>query len=216
MESPDGKLEYVKRKDIDKVKRIVQRDYYQDVLDRLRVIRGRIERFLKIYDMDSINEVYNNLSDAKKVLVVPTIPTDEQYIELWRKRNVGGMNSFPEEGQFLTIRGEKVRSKSEKILADMFEKLGVPYSYEPQVRINDGKYLYPDFALLNVRTRKTVYWEHFGLASDGEYAKSALSKLELYEQAGLELGTDLIVSMEFAKMPLNIKQITGKINKYLL
>ncbi len=77
MESPDGKLEYVKRKDIDKVKRIVQRDYYQDVLDRLRVIRGRIERFLKIYDMDSINEVYNNLSDAKKVLVVPTIPTDE-------------------------------------------------------------------------------------------------------------------------------------------
>ncbi len=206
----------MKQKDMDKVKRIVQRDYYQAVLNRLHFTQGKIEKFLKVYDMDSINAVYNNLSDAKKALVAPIIPTDEQYIEIWRKRNTGGLNSFPEEGQFLTIRGEKVRSKSEKILADMFEKSGIPYSYEPQLRINDGKILYPDFALLNVRTRRTIYWEHFGLASDGEYAKNALSKLNSYEQAGFELGNDLIISIETIQKPLDIKQIREKIKRYLL
>ena len=216
LEKDDGKLEYIRESNIDKVKRIVQRDYYNVVLDKLLTMKYRIERFLKLYDISSIEDVYNNLSDARKALVKPLIPTDESYISEWRSMNRGGMNPFPEEGLYQTLRGEKVRSKSEKILADLFAKYEIPYSYEPQVILNDGRTVYPDFALLNVRTRKTIYWEHLGLITDGEYAKNALLKLHIYEQAGIGIGKDMIISMESVKIPLNLKYVEKKIKEYLI
>ena len=216
LEKKDGKLEYIRTSDIDKVKQIVQRDYNKVLLDKLLTMKYRIERFLKIYDISSIEDVYNNLSDARKALVKPLIPTDEQFISEWRSRNRGGMNPFPEEGIYQTIRGERVRSKSEKILADLFARYEIPYSYEPKVVLHDGRTMYPDFVLLNVRTRKTIYWEHFGLITDGEYAKNALSKLNLYDQAGIDIGKDLLISMESPKIPLNLKHVEKKIREYLI
>ncbi len=216
MQKDDGRLEYVKEKDIDKVKRIVQRDYYNALLDNLRTARYRIERFTKLYDIGSIERVYDNLSEARKALVTPMIPSDESYIAEWRVRNIGGANTFPEEGKYPTARGELVRSKSEKILADMFEKFGVPYSYEPQIVLPNGKSIYPDFALLNVRIRKTIYWEHLGLITDGDYASRALLKINQYDKIGIEVGKELIVSMESDENPLDIKLIEKKIKEYLL
>ncbi len=216
LQKDDGKLEYIKEKDLDRVKKIVQRDYYNTLLDKLLTVRYRIDRFIKIYDIDSIQMAYDGLSEARKALVKPLILSDEDFIIKWRDENIGGLNPFPEEGEYVTLKGERVRSKSEKILADLFEKHEIPYIYEPQIKIDSEKKLYPDFALLNVRTRKTVYWEHFGLISDGEYAKNALSKLNLYEQVGVEVGNNLIITMESGKSPLNIKLIMEKIRRHLL
>ena len=216
LQKTDGRLEYVKEKDIDKVKSIVQRDYYNALLDNLLTVRYRIERFTKIYDIGSIARVYDDLSEARKVLVTPLIPSDEEYITDWRARIVGGANTFPEEGKYLTARGELVRSKSEKILADMFEKFNIPYIYEPQIVLPNGKCLYPDFALLNVRTRKTIYWEHFGLIVDGEYSRHALLKINQFDKIGIEVGKELVITMESDDIPLDIKQIEKKIKEYLL
>ena len=69
LQKDDGKLEYVKEKDIYKVKRIVQRDYYAALLDNLLTVRYRIERFTKIYDIGSIARVYDDLSEARHALL---------------------------------------------------------------------------------------------------------------------------------------------------
>ena len=55
-----------------------------------------------------------------------------------------------------------------------------------------------------------------GLISDGDYAKSALNKLNLFEQSGLRLGEDLIISMESPKMPLKLKQVEEQMQRYLM
>ncbi|SFH72967.1 hypothetical protein SAMN04487830_106120 [Pseudobutyrivibrio sp. OR37] len=73
-----------------------------------------------------------------------------------------------------------VRSKSEKIIADALEKYNVPYQYEPMLELGYNT-IYPDFVVLNLRTRKTVYWEHLGLVSDIEYSTAFY-----YEQRGYE------------------------------
>lgn len=216
LQKDNGKLEYVKSQDIDKVKRIVQRDYYDALLDTLLTVRYRIARFIKLYDISSINMVYDNLSEARKALVTPIIPSDENFIKEWREHNIGNVNPFPEEGKYPTLKGEYVRSKSEKILADLFEKYEIPYVYEPRIVLTNGKYLYPDFALLNVRKRKTVYWEHFGLISDGDYAQKALTKISLYEQVGIVVGENLIISMESERIPLDVMRIEKKIRDYML
>ena len=76
--------------------------------------------------------------------------------------------------------------------------------------------MYPDFALLNVRKQKTIYWEHFGLLSNEEYSKHIFEKLIIYEKSGIEPGTDLIFTMESDKIPLDVKTIEKKITGYLL
>jgi hypothetical protein len=212
----DGKRTYLKKENMAMVAAVAQRDYDRAVMKTLLDTRYLIERFLRKYDVDAIENVYNKLCDARKVLVTPIIKPDEEFIQSWKQTHIGGKNEYPASVTFLTEQGENVRSKSEKILADLFLKYGIPYTYEPQLCLENGKCFYPDFALLNVRTRKTIYWEHFGLISDGEYAKKTLQKLSLYEESGLVVGEDLLFSMESEVMPLNITLLEQKIHQSLL
>lgn len=212
----DGQRVYIKKRDWDKVRKAFQRDYYEEVRKALLTQKYRLERFLKLYDLSSISQVFDNLCDARKNMVSPIIDTDENYLEQWFKDHPGNMNTFPEEGTFITDNGEYVRSKSEKILADLFLKLGVPYVYEPRIVLSSGLSAYPDFVLLNLRTRKTYYWEHLGLISDDSYSSKALLKIYAYEKEDIILGENFIISMETPDAPLDVKRIKEKVEKYLM
>ncbi len=212
----NGKRIYVKNQDMDMVRGIVQKDYEEAIYKELTTVRYRIQRFLKCYDVTQINKVYSNLAEARKQLVKPLIPTDEQFVEEWYQSHKDNQNSFPEKGTYLTAHGEHVRSKSEKIIADLFEKYEIPYRYEPMLKLSDGRCVFPDFVVLNLRRRKTIYWEHFGLITDGEYAKKTLQKLSFYEESGLVVGKDLLFSMESDLMPLNVTLLEQKIHQYIL
>ncbi len=211
-----GKRTYVKAKDMGLVRDIVQRDYDEEIYKVLMSIRYRIQQFLKLYDVTQINKVYSDLAGARKQLVKPLIPSDEEFVELWYQSHKDNQNSYPEHGVYLTTRGERVRSKSEKIIADLFEKYEIPYCYEPMLELSDGRCVFPDFAVLNIRRRKTIYWEHFGLITDGEYAKKTLQKLSSYEERGFVVGEDLLFSMESEEMPLNVTLLEQKIRQYIL
>lgn len=176
----------------------------------------QIEHFMKIYNPYAIEDVYNKLCDARKALITPIIPTNETFVRNWREMHMGNQNDYPMAATYLTQQGEYVRSKSEKILADLFLKYEIPYCYEPKLQLDNGKSLFPDFAVLNIRTRKTIYWEHFGLISDEKYASNALEKLHIYEANGWTLGDNLLYSLESENIPLNIKLLEQKINDYLL
>ena len=70
---------------------------------------------------------------------------------------------FKETDPFIyTERGERVRSKSEKILADYFYSHNIPYKYEHPLYLTGFGIVYPDFTVLSQRTRHEMYWEHNG------------------------------------------------------
>ena len=212
----NGERKYVKMQDLDKVRSIVQKDYDEAVYKALITVRYRIQRFLKQYDVKQIDRAYSGMAEARKCLVQPLIPTDEQFVEEWYQTHKDNQNPFPEQGVYLTARGEHVRSKSEKIIADLFEKYEIPYRYEPLLELSEGRSVCPDFAVLNVRQRKTMYWEHFGLITDGDYARKTLQKLSAYEESGYAVGEKLLFSMESEQMPLNVTLLERKIRQYLL
>ncbi len=212
----EGKRKYVKSKDLDTVRDTVQKSYDESVHHVLLNQRYQIERFLKLYDITAIVRTFEKMSEARKQLVEPLVPTDEQYIEEWYDRHHGGQNTFPMQNTYMTARGEKVRSKSEKIIADLFDKYKIPYRYEPMLELESGQSVCPDFVVLNVRRRKTLYWEHFGLVSDDEYAKRTLKKMNIYEESGFIIGRDILFSMESEEAPLNTKMLERKIKDYLL
>ena len=167
---------------MDTVRKIVQRSYDESVHQKLLTVKYQIERFLKLYDPDSITKAYSDLADARKQLVNPLIMTDEQYVKEWYSNHPGCQNTFPIKDGYLTSRNEEVRSKSEKIIADLFDKYNIPYRYEPRLEMPDGSVVYPDFAVLNVSRRKTMYWEHFGMMDNPEYSAQFVNKINLYKR----------------------------------
>ena len=75
--------------------------------------------------------------------------------------------------------------------------------------------VYPDFTVMNPRTRQIKYWEHFGMMDDPEYAQKAVQKIVTYGQNGILQGKQLIITFETSFMPLNQKQILPLIQEFL-
>lgn len=214
-EKGSGHEKYIPSKDKEFTRRLVQRDYEEKALRKLESMQHDMDRFLKKCDAKILDHLYDNLCDGRKILVTPLSLPDDEYVKRWLESFPGEQNPYPEQGKYETDQGEIVRSKSEKILADMFHKLKIPYRYEPKVTLDNYKSFYPDFACLNVRKRKTVYWEHLGLVSDADYATKNYAKLESYERNGILLGDTLLVSMETAQNPLDLALIRKKIETFL-
>ena len=68
-----GKRIYIKTKDKIKAKKAIQKNYLESVRKVILTQRYRIERFLKLYDPDAIENVFEELCEARKVMVDPLI-----------------------------------------------------------------------------------------------------------------------------------------------
>ncbi|CBK75457.1 hypothetical protein CIY_29210 [Butyrivibrio fibrisolvens 16/4] len=210
---------YLKSGEIIKYAGIIQRDYDLLINYKLQKIQkklSRISRDIKDADLEQITGIYEKMASAKKPYITPIIESDEEFIARWYERNQSGQNTYPIEGIIYTARGEHVRSKSEKILADLFEKYDIPYVYEPMLKLKNGHVVSPDFVLLNTRQRKTIYWEHLGLIDQEEYAVKNLLKLQSYEDSGIVLGENLFISMESTKQGMNTKIVEMYIKNMFL
>ena len=209
---------YLRISDLVKYSSLIQRDYDIKVNKKLVKMQKKLTRIakdLREIDLSEIKAIYNKQPNAKKPYITPIIPSDEDFIARWYEENKGAQNTFPIEGNIYTERGEHVRSKSEKILADLFYKYDIPYVYEPKVKLSNGHMVCPDFALLNKETRQTIYWEHLGLINQDEYAVRNLEKLHEYEESSLILGENLLISMESTKKGLNTKLVEMQIKKII-
>ncbi|SHI31773.1 hypothetical protein [Pseudobutyrivibrio xylanivorans] len=211
-----GKKEYANSKKMKLVKKIAQRDYELIVNKKLNVLRGRINRFLSGYHLDDIGKIYDDMHPVRRELLVPFIEPDEAYIQRWLEENPDHQNDFYGNGKIATANGGYVRSKSERIIADLLDKYHVPYRYEPRLELVGRHIVYPDFMVLNVRKRKTLYWEHLGLLSEYSYAQKNFTKINDYEEGGLLLGKNLIITMETEEAPINTKLVEEKIKLYCL
>ena len=214
LKTENGDKQYIKKKYIKDITKFAQRDYEIDINQKLKQLESKLQRFLASYDISFLNE-YDRFSEPKKAILKSFVMSEEQMIEKWYESNGAMQNSFYGEGIYQTNRGEMVRSKSEKIIADTLEKYNVPYKYEPLLELGYST-VFPDFAVLNVRNNKTLYWEHLGLIADDDYAIKNFRKIQLYEKSGYIHGKDLITTMESEDAPLEIKVVEQKIKEFLL
>ena len=210
-----GNRKYAGKKQHKLIEKLIQRDYEVEVDKKLAKLRKKLDKFISSYDISEVDGLYANLPAAKKDIVEPIIEPNDILVQRWMDDNPGNQNTFPDKGIYKTNRGEMVRSKSEKIIADALEKYNIPYQYEPMLELGYN-IVYPDFVILNMRTQKTLYWEHLGLLSDSEYAEKNFKKIQEYEKNGYILGRDLITTMEFLDMPIDVKIVEDKIKESLL
>ena len=169
-------------------------------------------------DRADIEAVHGNLPEGIRKHTNPSMFTDDGYAEKWQKaeyQNRWMKSDFVIE----TPRGEKVRSKSEWMIASMLAEAGVPYRYEEIIALNRyvGVFLYPDFTVLNKRTRKIYYWEHFGRMDDPEYINNSyIPKINEYYNFEFMPGEKLLMTFESGKKPFDTTQVKRIIEHFLL
>ena len=206
---------YVNNKEKDLLKKIVQRDYEISVNKKLFMLKKSLSNFLKKYDIDDIEKAYLDLPEARKSLVTPIINTKDEISMKWQSVPYDHM-PLPEDSEFITIKGIKVRSKSELIIANLLEQYGVSYRYEYPVILKGLGAVRPDFMCYNKRTGKEYIWEHFGMMDNIAYSNKNINKINIYEQNGFIAGKNMIMTFESSANVLNTNMIMVKIKEYLI
>ena len=217
LKTPDtGRHKYVCANEKPMIRKMVQKQYDEKMLGWMYNARKSLNRCADSLETLDILDIYDSMGNGRKELAVPVVMTDEMYTDFWMKKYEGCRNEKYGTGFFRTIRGEYVRSKSEKILADTFNNLNIPYQYEPEIKLKNDVVFHPDFVLLNIKQRKTMLWEHLGMTSDPDYATKSLSKIRISESNDILLGRDLIITAESAEAPLRTREIDVKLKAFVL
>ena len=205
---------YIQKKDQALVRKLAQKQYDRDVLDAAKKELTALSMASARLPSLSAEEVYEAISEQRRTLVMPLRTPDAQFITDWIRLPYEKKPISEDTPEHYTNRGERVRSKSEVIIANTLYYLNIPYKYECPLTLNDGTVLHPDFTILNVRDRKEYYLEHLGKMEDPEYCETALSRMALYQRNGLYLGERLILSCETIRHPLNTKELERILRHY--
>ncbi|MCQ2123701.1 MAG: hypothetical protein MJZ25_05890 [Fibrobacter sp.] len=218
--SSDSNGVYIPKDKIRFIKRLAQKDYDGALLKELERQLSLIEKFMQEYAKCDALKVFERLHKNRRQFVLPVQFSDEQYAVRWLALPYKGKSFREGEPEFLTSRGERVRSKSEMIIADILAKNNIPYKYElpQQMKAAGGKLIpvYPDFTCVNLRTRQEFLWEHLGRMDDSDYSMKTVMKLRTYSKNGFIPGKNLILTMECDGIPLDRKEVEILVKTFLL
>lgn len=217
--SSDSNGVYIPKEKIKFIKRLAQKDYDGALLKELERQLSLIEKFMQEYAKCDALKVFERLHKNRRQFVLPVQFSDEQYAVRWLALPYKGKSFREGEPEFLTSRGERVRSKSEMIIADILAKNNIPYKYElpQQMKAAGGKLIpvYPDFTCVNLRTRQEFLWEHLGRMDDSDYSMKTVMKLRTYSKNDFIPGKNLILTMECDGIPLDRKEVEILVKTFL-
>ncbi|MCR5281953.1 MAG: hypothetical protein K6E18_01145 [Lachnospiraceae bacterium] len=212
----DKSGKYIRKADAQTIRTFLQKYYYEKVMKILKVELKNLEYFLKKTDniTNKIQDAYSELPLEIKHYIDPIDMSDDDYITTWLRIPYQGKEIQEYIPVYQTNNGEMVRSKSELTIANKLADKGIPYKYECPLTLSNGTKIYPDFTIMDVRTRKEIYWEHRGLMDDREYAKQAVFKMKSMMKDGIILGKNLIITEETTSNPLGTNEIDAVIRSY--
>lgn len=210
---------YISKKNTKLLKQLAQKKYDREVIkiaeEQINYLSNSILQINQI-NLSAITNILQTFKPEIKELIKPYVLTNEEYAEQWLTKE---FISKEDKGIFLTAKGDKVRSKSELIIADRLFMAKIPYRYEERLKLvsnNRYLYFYPDFRVLNTHTRQEYLIEHFGMMDKPEYASNAISKITTYAENGYIQGKNILFTFEDSKYPLDIKTVTSLIKTYLI
>ena len=199
------------------VQRLCQKDYDEKVLRAAKRELKQLEKLNALYEdrrEPICNAVYESLAEARRKFIDPISLSDEEYVKQWEAVDYERKGFREDAPEFYTEKGERVRSKTEILIANALKKYDVPYRYEYPLKLEGYGLIHPDFTVLNVRRRKEICFEHMGMMDDEIYREDALRRILAYEKNGIFPGDGLVLTHETAKSPINSRIIEKVILQY--
>ena len=210
---------YVSKKNLNVVKKVAQLDYDKKVCKELEKELAVVQKLLQYYDSNTIDQIYLKQCAGRRRIVTPIQEPSDSFAKNWIDEEYKPSEMWEEDKLFYTLKGEKVRSKAEKIIADELNASNIPYRYEYPLEILVGKQkktFRPDFLVLDRRTRKEYVIEHLGMMDKIGYYNYNLNKIGILEQNGYLLGVNLLILHETSDSPINILTFRRYVEEYLI
>lgn len=216
----DRNGKYIPASERGQAEELVQKGYLLKLLRAAESQSKAIEKFLRGYNEDALPDVFDKESAVRKACLrpetfQPIVLSDEENEKCWLAYTYQKKGFREDAAELYTQKKERVRSKSEAIIADTLDRYGIPYRYECPLRLN-GETIHPDFTILRNWDRRELYWEHLGMMDDTEYRNEAFRRIRAYEKAGIYPGRDLILTVETGKLPMNAVVAEQMIREYIL
>ena len=190
---PKTKDRYLTKADAKLISQLLQKRYLKEVLKAAKNELAVLSKMLTLYPEDLPEELYKKLPEELRTGVEPVILGNEQDAREWMNEPFIGKPFKDDAPVYKTIKGERVRSKSEVMIADRMFFRGVPYKYECPIMI-DGQVIHPDFTMKRMSDNKLI--------------------VNLYNQAGIMQGDRLTFSFETADKPLDNRVIDRLIDEF--
>ena len=246
--SKSTKGKYILKRNYKLAVSLAQKDYDLQLVQSLKKEARILENTMKLLQAEAAkanapSDIFFKFNKHRRALITPITLTDEEFAATWQAQKYKGKSFHPDAPELYTARGERVRSKSEVIIADTLNRMGIPYHYEYPLTLKSGGRsstsrasttrdihtsrraatsasastltVHPDFLCLNLRTRREYIWEHFGRMDDADYSAKVARKLNTYIENNIFPGHNLIISTESTDIPLNTKHIENLIQTYL-
>jgi len=204
---------YITKSNFQLAKLLAQKDYLIKLQKEAKAEMSSLQNHIK--NITNLENIYEEINGYRKSLIIPWVLSDEEFRKQWEKNEYKTNSYFEEEKVYVTKNDERVRSKSEVMLADMYKEMDIPYRYEAELILENGKKRYPDFTLLDVKNRRVIYHEHFGLLDEEEYRLNCLAKMDEYRRNGIFPGKNLIITYEATGSYLNIKEVRKMIEEIM-
>ena len=191
---------------------LAQKEYVQTLLRLGEAEYSVLKKAEDRYPELLFEGLYESYNPERKSLISPIVLPDDEYVSKWLNkpyRHKAISDNVPFD---LTMNTERVRSKSEQIIADHLNTKGIPYKYECPLYFGTVV-VHPDFTILRLSDREEVYYEHLGRLDDPKYAVDNVRKLSTYALNGLTLGDKLFTTMETSVQPLDVRILDDLIEK---
>ena len=214
MADDDGD-KYLSVKDKTLAKALIQKSYNQKILKAAIDEKRMLVNLMENYPETIAEEIYSSLSKDRQQLISPIILPDDEYIKNWESKTFTPKPFEPGDPEYYSNKGERVRSKSEKIIADRLFARNVPYRYECPLDVPELGIIHPDFTILNVNKRQEMYLEHCGKMDDPKYANKLVRRNNCYSKCGIILGDSLFMSFESERYPLDTRTIDKLIDQII-
>lgn len=211
----NGEEHYIPVAELDTLRPLFQAEYDRKVLASAEKELDILRKYMVFCSESAADRIYPKFQDGKRSLISPIIPTEDEYLAAWENMKYSAKPISESAVKHVTARGEQVRSKSEELIANALYAEGIPYHYEMPLSLDGKTTLYPDFTLLELRSKKIIYWEHLGMMDDREYAREAVRRIRDYAFAGIFPGDKLILTFETMACPMTSAIATNVIRHYM-
>lgn len=138
---------YIRKNQRNLAKELAQKGYFLSVKSVLKKQLHLLQRFIKEYDEEGIEQIYRKMPEERKALVEPTVVSVKEKIEAWNNEEYEPYLAFSENMIYETEKGEMVRSKSE---------VGRIYYYEHAGRIDEPKYVVDFVKKMNLYSSNNI------------------------------------------------------------
>ncbi len=213
---PDGKERYLRTDENEIAREIFQEEYNTKILNSAQRQLAAAQRIIHLLESEDLCDIYSKTHDSRRQLITPFIDPTDDFIRKWLAKPYEGKGFAEGDPVFIGPKGERMRSKSECLIADLLIRLGIPYRYEYPINVKGYGLIYADFLVLNVRTREEFILEHFGMLDKPEYTDSMCRKLNTFAGGGIFPGRNLMISCESSTRPININALEKMLTEFCL